>query len=246
MARRFVLVYGVICYLISLGVVAYAVGWVGDWVVPRSVDSGAGAGTGQALLIDMGLLALFAIPHSVMARPGFKAWWTQWVPGPMERSTYVLISSLLLALLLWQWRPLPAVVWQVDHPAGRLTLHAWSLLGGVVMLVSTFLTNHFDLFGLRQVYLHARGWPYAPPEFRTPSLYRVVRHPMMLGLLIALWATPKMTAGHLLFAAATTVYILIAVRLEERDLVAVYGKAYQDYQQRAGMLLPLGVFLGRR
>jgi protein-S-isoprenylcysteine O-methyltransferase Ste14 len=246
MSRVALLVYGVVCYLVFLGTFLYAIGFVGDLMVPWSIDGSEERGsTTQAVLIDLVLLGLFAVPHSVMARQGFKRWWTRIVPNPAERSTYVLLSSLLLALLFWQWRPLPQVIYEVTHPAGRLALRGLFWLGWAIVLWSTFLTGHFDLLGLRQVYLAARGQPYTPPEFKMRALYRWVRHPLLLGFLIAFWATPRMTIGHLLFAAATTAYILVAVRLEERDLVAFYGEQYRQYQRRVGMFLPTGVFRSR-
>jgi protein-S-isoprenylcysteine O-methyltransferase Ste14 len=242
MTRIAPLVYGVVSYLIFLGTFLYAVGFVGELLVPKTIDSGEPARMAESLLVDVLLLGLFAVPHSVMARRRFKDWWTRFVPPPAERSTYVLVSSLLLALLFWQWRPLPAVVWEVTPPAARVVLHAVFWAGWGVVLWSTFLIDHFDLFGLRQVYLHARGKPYKPVGFRAAALYRFVRHPIMLGFLIAFWATPRMTAGHLLFAAATTAYILVALWLEERDLVAQHGEAYREYRRQVGMLLPRGVF----
>jgi protein-S-isoprenylcysteine O-methyltransferase Ste14 len=238
MGRFAILIYGGLCYLFFHGVFLYAIGFIGDFVVPKSLDSDPQENANEAVLLDGLLLGLFAVPHSVMARPSFKAWWTRIVPRSAERSTYVLTSSLLLALLFWQWRTLPAVVWEIVQPAGRFALYGLFGAGWAIVLWSTFLTDHFDLFGLRQVYLHATGQSYKPVGFRTPGLYRFVRHPLMLGFLIAFWATPWMTVGHLLFASATTVYILMAVRLEERDLLALYGDAYRDYQRRVGMLLP--------
>jgi len=205
----------------------------------KSVDSGTGCPPGYAILIDSVQLALFAVPHSVMARPAFKRWWTRFVPPPVERSTYVLVSSLLLGLLFWQWRPIPAVVWHVGHPAARWFLHAAFWIGWAIVLLSTFLIDHFDLFGLRQVYLFASGGPYRPIDFKTPGLYRFVRHPLMTGFLIASWAAPTMTAGHLLFAVSTTAYILVALQFEERDLERSHGERYRAYRRRAGLLLPL-------
>lgn len=242
MGRVIILLYGGLSYLIFLGVFLYAIGFVGDFVVPKSLDSGPQGDAVESLLLDVLLLGLFAVPHSFMARPSFKAWWTRIVPRPAERSTYVLVSSLLLALVFRQWQPLSAVVWEIVHPAGRFALDALFWGGWVIVLWSTFLIDHFDLCGLRQVYLHAGGRAYEPMVFRTPMLYRLVRHPIMLGFLIAFWATPRMTAGHLLFAAANTVYILVAVRLEERDLEALHGEAYRDYRRRVGMLWPIGLF----
>ncbi len=239
MSRILALAYGVASYLVFLAVFLYAVGFVGDLLVPKSIDSGPTAALPVALLNDTLLLVLFAVPHSVMARPAFKRWWTRFVPPPIERSTYVLVSSLLLGLLFWQWRPIPAVVWHVGHPAARGLIRAVFWAGWVLVLVSTFLIDHFDLFGLRQVYLHVSGREYTPPTFRTTGLYRYVRHPLMTGFLIAFWTTPTMTVGHLLFASATTAYILIALPLEERDLVGLHGEPYRAYRKQAGMLLPL-------
>ncbi len=238
MARFAILVYGVLGYVVFVATLLYGVGFVSGLAVPKDIDSGEADGWGRALLVDLALLAVFAAPHSVMARPGFKRVWTRFVPPPAERSTYVLVSSLLLALLFWQWRPLPGVVWEVTHPVVWAVLEGLSLAGWGVVVWSSFLTDHFDLFGLRQVYLHWRGKPYTPPEFTVRSLYRFVRHPLMIGFLVAFWAAPRMTTGHLLFAAATTAYILVALRLEERDLVRAHGEAYRRYQREVGMLLP--------
>jgi len=238
MARSLTLAYGVICYLAFLAVFLYAIGFVGDFVVPRSVDHGPAASSGGALVINVLLLAVFAVQHSVMARPAFKRWWTRFVPPAIERSTYVLLASAVLALLFWQWRPIPAVVWDVTWQPGRVALWTLFAAGWATVLVSTFLINHFDLFGLRQVYLAWRARPYTALPFRTSMLYRTVRHPLMLGFLVAFWAIPTMTVGHLLFAAGTTAYILLAVRLEERDLTADLGEPYRDYRTRVPMLIP--------
>lgn len=239
MARFLALVYGVLNYLAFLVVFLYAIGFVGDLVVPRSVDRGPHAPVGEAIVIDVVLLGVFAAQHSVMARPAFKRWWTRVVPQVVERSTYVLASNLVLALLFWQWRPIPAVIWDVTTPAARIGIHVLFWLGWAIALTSTFLISHFDLLGLRQVYAAWRAKPYSLVGFRAPALYRMVRHPLMLGFVIAFWATPTMTAGHLLFAAASTGYILIALQLEERDLIGMLGDEYEQYRTEVPMLVPV-------
>jgi protein-S-isoprenylcysteine O-methyltransferase Ste14 len=240
MNRILVATYGALCYLFFLVVFLYAIAFVGDFAVPRTVDRGGPAESlGRALAIDGALLALFALQHSVMARPSFKRWWTRIVPQPMERSTYVLLASAALALLFWQWRPLAGDIWTVASPAGAAVLWFLFGLGWTTVLVGTFLIQHFDLFGLRQVYLHLRRRPYVEVGFREPWLYRLVRHPIMLGFLIAFWATPRMTAGHLLFAVATSGYILIGIRFEERDIARQHGADYEAYRARVPMILPL-------
>ncbi|WP_313674529.1 methanethiol S-methyltransferase [Mycolicibacterium sp.] len=238
MKRHVALGYGAACYLVFLAVFVYSIGFVGDLLVPRSVDRGTTASLTEAIIVNLALLGLFAVQHSLMARPVFKRWWTRFVPPAIERSTYVLLASLVLALLFWQWRTMPTVIWDVSWQPGRVLL--WSLfgLGWLTVLVSTFLINHFDLFGLRQVYLRWRGAPYTNLGFRTSLLYRFVRHPIMLGFLVAFWAIPTMSAGHLLFAVATSAYVLVAVRLEERDLMAALGDQYRDYRSRVPMLIP--------
>ena len=241
MTRLLALAYGVASYAVFLATFLYAIAFVAGFGVPKHIDNGTPTALPLALAIDLGLLGLFALQHSGMARPAFKRWWTRIVPEAVERSTYVLLSSLALILLFAQWRPLPLMLWQVDADAGRIALYAMSALGWLLVLTSTFLINHFDLFGLRQVWRHARGQgpaPHAP--FVVRALYRIVRHPIMLGFLVAFWATPSMSLGHLLFALATTGYILLAVKLlEERDLVALYGEDYRAYQRRVPMLVPL-------
>lgn len=240
MNRNFALTYGAAGYVTFLAAFCYAIGFVGDLWVPRSVDHGiATDATHEALFINMLLLGLFAAQHSVMARPAFKRWWTRFVPQPVERSTYVLLASLVLFLLYSQWRTMPAVVWDVTSAPVRLGIWALFWLGWTIVLAATFMISHFELFGLRQVLLAWQGKPHSDPQFRTPLLYRLVRHPLMLGFIVAFWAAPTMTAGHLLFAVVTTVYILMAVQLEERDLVAALGPQYCEYRQRVPMLVPL-------
>ena len=230
--------YGVICYLVFFGTFLYAIAFIGGFGVPTTLDGPTSGPLLAALAINAGLLTLFAVQHSVMARPWFKRWWTQIVPKPIERSTYVLFSSLALILLFWQWRPMGGEVWSVEHPAGVLALRALFAFGFGLVLVSTFLIDHFDLFGLRQVWLYLVGRPYTAKPFATPGPYRMVRHPLYVGWFFAFWMTPVMTVAHLVFAVATAAYILLAIQFEEHDLVAEHGAAYERYRDSVPMLIP--------
>jgi len=230
--------YGLLAYLTCLGTLLYAVAFVGGFIVPRRLDAGLQGSLLEAVIIDCGLLTVFALQHSVMARRWFKQWWTQVVPWAIERSTYVLCASLALLLLFWQWRPIGIPIWTVENDVLRLAVWALFATGWGTVLVVTFLINHFDLFGLRQVWLPLMGRPYTPVSFRTPLPYRYVRHPLYFGMLLAFWMTPTMTLAHLLFAVATTVYIVIAIQFEERDLVAEHGTRYSEYRRKVPMLLP--------
>jgi protein-S-isoprenylcysteine O-methyltransferase Ste14 len=231
-------VYGAVVYLMFLGTFLYAIGFIGNFGVPTRLDGPAAGPVWRALAVDAGLLALFAVQHSVMARRWFKEWWTRIVPASIERSTYVLFSSAALLLLFWQWRPMGGEVWSVASPAGRVILLGLFAFGWGLVLVCTFLINHFDLFGLRQVWLELVGRPYTRLRFATPGPYRLVRHPLYVGWLFAFWMTPTMTLAHLVFAIATTTYILVAIQLEERDLVRDHGTDYAEYRSRIPMLLP--------
>ncbi len=236
-------VYGVLCYLVFFGTFLYAIGFLGDVMVPKSIDSGRTGPLGEALLINAALLTLFAVQHSTMARPWFKRMWTRIVPKQIERSTYVLLSSLALILLFALWQPIGGVIWKVEQPVLRAVLNGLFAMGFGLVLISTFLINHFDLFGLRQVYLYLRGKPYTQLRFGTPTLYRHVRLPLYLGWLFAFWATPTMTIAHLVFAVATTAYIFVAIQFEEKDLMDQYGDDYKRYKQNVPMIVP--VRLGR-
>jgi methanethiol S-methyltransferase len=236
--RMVAFLYGVAAYLVFFVTFLYAIGFVEDRIVPKTIDSGAAAPTTQALIVNLVLMSIFAIQHSVMARPRFKRWWTNFVPPSVERTTYVLFASLALALLLWQWEPIPAVAWQLAEPRLAMAVTVLSLVGWLIVLSSTFLINHFELFGLYQVTNNLTGRAMAAARFRTPVFYRFVRHPIYLGFIIAFWAASTMTVGHLLFAAVTTAYIFVGIWLEERDLIEVFGDEYRRYRQRVSMLLP--------
>lgn len=231
--------YGAVCYLAFLASFLYAVGFLGNFGVPKSIDSGPQLPLMQALAINLALLGLFAVQHSIMARQWFKKIWTRMVPTVVERSTYVLFSSVAMFLLFWKWQPLGGVVWSVENTAGRIALYGLFAAGWLLVLAATFLINHFDLFGLRQVWLYLLGRPYTSLKFSTPGLYRYVRHPLYVGWLLTFWAAPVMTAAHLVFAISTTAYILLAIQFEERDLVRLH-KEYAEYRRQVPMLLPLG------
>jgi protein-S-isoprenylcysteine O-methyltransferase Ste14 len=236
--RIAIFLYGAVAYSIFFGTFLYAIGFVENLGVPKSIDGGEQGPVLRAVVVNLSILGLFAVQHMIMARPGFKRWWTRIIPEAMERSTFVLLASLILILLFWQWRPINAVVWEVGHPVARALLLTLSLAGFAIVLYSSALIDHFDLFGLRQVWLHLRRRAYAQHPFMERSLYRLVRHPLMLGFLIAFWSAPTMTVGHLLFALGTTGYILIGTRMEERDLVALHGEEYEAYRRRTAMLVP--------
>ena len=237
-ARSLVLAYGAVAYLIFLGTFLYAIGFVSQFIVPKTIDSGATTSPLRALVVNLLLMSLFAVQHSGMARQGFKKLFIRFASPALERSTYVLLASLTLILLFWQWQPITAVVWKIETPAFAYTAIAGGFLGWLIVLYSTFLISHFELFGLTQVVTHFAGRVTEPMKFKTPGLYRVIRHPIYLGFIIAFWCTPTMTLGHLLFAAVTTAYIFVGIYLEERDLVAMFGNEYRHYRERVAMLLP--------
>jgi len=238
MQRLLILTYGVFSYAVFLATSVYAAGFLGNFLVPKSIDAAATLPFWQALLIDLGMLTIFAVQHSVMARPAFKRWWTRFVPEAAERSTYVLFSSLALVLLFALWQPMGGVLWHVDSTLGRGLVYALYACGWLLVLSSSYLINHFDLFGLRQVWLQFRQRPYTPLGFGMPGLYQYVRHPIYVGWLLAFWATPTMTIAHLVFALGTTAYILMAIRWEERDLIAAHGEDYERYREAVPALVP--------
>ncbi|MBI4243475.1 MAG: isoprenylcysteine carboxylmethyltransferase family protein [Planctomycetes bacterium] len=243
MGRFVTLIYGLICYAIFFLSFLYAIAFIGNitlnGIVPKTIDSGTEGDLTKSLFVNALLLGLFAIQHSVMARQGFKKWWTQIIPKPAERSTYVLLSSLLLCILYWQWEPLLQPIWTLDNETGKLIIQTLFWFGWGIVLISTFMINHFELFGLQQVFYHAKGKEFQYPSFRTPALYKFIRHPIMLGFIIAFWAAPKMTLGHLIFSVATTGYIFIGIMLEERDLVSFHGEKYKKYKKEVSMILPI-------
>jgi protein-S-isoprenylcysteine O-methyltransferase Ste14 len=230
--------YGLVAYLVFFVSFLYAIGFISGLVVPKTIDSGEAAPAAGAVIVNILLMSVFALQHSVMARRQFKQWWTQYVPKSVERSTYVLFASLALILLFWYWRPIPTVVWQIDNPQIAIAMSGLSMVGWLIVLTSTFLINHFELFGLHQVANNLTGRPMPAPRFRTPLFYKVVRHPIYLGFIIAFWAAPTMTIGHLLFAGVTTAYILVGILLEERDMVDLFGDDYRRYKDRVSMLVP--------
>jgi protein-S-isoprenylcysteine O-methyltransferase Ste14 len=238
MSRFTAFLYGTLSYLVFVGTFLYALGFITGVAVPKTIDTGSAVPLAEALIVDLMLMSLFAVQHSVMARRQFKEWWTQYVPKSVERSTFVLFSSFALVLLFWQWRPIPTVVWQVENPYAAAAVMGLSFAGFGLVLASTFLINHFELFGLHQVANNLVGRDMPAQRFRTPVLYKVVRHPLYLGFIIGFWAAPTMTVGHLLFAAVTTAYIFVGIVLEERDLIDIFGDEYRRYRERVPMLLP--------
>ena len=238
MGQFVALLYGLASYVLFFVTFLYAVGFVSGLVVPKTIDTGTVVPMADATIVNLLLMSLFAIQHSVMARKQFKQWWTQFVPKSVERSTYVLFTCLALILLFWQWRPMPAVIWNIQNPQIAMAVMELSFVGWLIVLTSTFLINHFELFGLHQVANNLVGRPMPTPRFRTPLYYKFVRHPIYLGFIIAFWAAPTMTVGRLLFAAVTTAYILVGILLEERDLIDLFGDEYRRYKGRVSMLVP--------
>jgi protein-S-isoprenylcysteine O-methyltransferase Ste14 len=240
MKRTLFFLYGVICYLVFFGTFLYAIGFLGNVLVPKSIDSAATVPFGEALLINIALLGVFALQHSVMARQGFKKWWTKFVPKQIERSTYVMFTNLALILMFWQWQPMGGLIWNIQDPTIQKVMYGLFAFGWLLVLITTFLINHFDLFGLRQVWLYLLVKKYTNLGFVTPGPYKMIRHPLYLGWLFAFWATPTMTVAHLVFAIATTAYIFVAIQLEEKDLGSLHGRDYAEYKKKVPMILPFG------
>ena len=240
MTKLLTLVYGIISYIAFFVIFLYSIGFVGNFIVPKSIDSGPeDTAIISAIIVNVILLSVFALQHSIMARPAFKRWWTRFIPTAIERSTYVLLSSLALALIFCFWQPITGVIWSVENPVGTQIINIVFWMGWLIVLLSTFMINHFDLFGLRQVYLEFKEKEYTSLGFKNPWFYQYVRHPIMTGFIIAFWATPHMTVGHLLFSVVTTLYIMVALQFEEHDLVQYFGDEYRDYKKRVSMLFPL-------
>ncbi len=241
MARAFAIVYGSFAYLAGIAALLYAIGFLDGFPVPKTINSGVVSNTSISIIINLAVLTLFALQHSIMARPAFKKWWTQIIPEHLERSTFVLFTAIVLTLLYWQWRPMTDVIWHIDNNIGVLLIDGLFWTGWIILFSSTFMVSHTDLFGLRQVYLKYKDQEYSSLEFKISGLYKLVRHPIMTGIIIAFWSTPHMTTGHLLFATVTTVYILVALQFEEHDLMNLFGEKYADYKQKVSMLLPLKI-----
>lgn len=242
MKRWLFFIYGVICHLLFLVTFAYLAGFVGNLLVPKAIDTPSSASLTEALVVNLGLVLLFGLQHSLMARPAFKRLWTRIIPQPIERSTYVLFSCVVTFVLVWGWQGIDLVLWDVQQPLGRTLLWGLFTVGWLLVPVVSLMIDHFDLFGTRQVWLHLHGREYVSPEFRIPGLYRWVRHPLYVGWALAFWATPTMTLGHLLFASSLTAYMVLASKIEERDLVRFFGRQYEDYQRQVGAFVPrLGI-----
>ncbi|RKZ44243.1 MAG: isoprenylcysteine carboxylmethyltransferase family protein [Gammaproteobacteria bacterium] len=241
MVRLFAIVYGSVAYLAGFLTLLYAIGFLGGFPVPKTINSGVVSATGTSIIINLLLLTIFALQHSIMARPAFKKWWTQYIPEHLERSTYVLLTAIILTLLYWQWRPMTDVVWHIDSNIGTILMNILFWSGWIILFASTFMTSHTDLFGLRQVFLKFKNLEYQHLEFKISGLYKFVRHPLMTGIIIAFWSTPHMSTGHLLFAAVSTAYILVALQFEEHDLKIFFGEKYADYKRQVSMLLPLKI-----
>ncbi len=238
MVRSLAVLYGLVCHVMFLLIFLYLICFLGNFLVPKTIDNGTPSSTGKALIVNTVLLGVFAIPHSVMARQRFKKWWTQFVPKVIERSTYVLVSNLLLILLFCKWEPMIGVVWEVENQTTATMLSILFFIGFGIVVISSLIMDHFDLLGTRQVVLYALEREYTPPKFKVEGFYKFVRHPLLLGWHISFWSTPRMTTGHLLFSVATTVYMLIAIRFEEQDLMTFYGDAYRNYRSKVSMLIP--------